>query len=223
MILMGGLWIPIIFAVVDLIAVLGKKIRLQYVTKPAVMLSLLIWMLSHPGLFVGKSWFILGLLFGLIGDILLLLPGRFFLFGLGSFLVGHLSYILYFQPWQSELSVWFILFIIAVILTAIIYLRKICPYLLTKRGARRLHVLVIIYCFFLSLMLISAFATISQPEWSIPAILPTCFGAILFFVSDCLLGFDRFVKSFWGARFFVRTTYYMGQILLASAVIIRIN
>jgi len=183
------------------------------------MVSLIIWLILQPdnGWLIGW-YFIVGQVFCLLGDILLTFPRRFFLFGLSSFLVGHLVYIFCFQLWNVELTSWFILLVLAVFSFGFVYIGRIVPYLKINRGTRRLTALVVIYSIILSLMLLSAISTLIQPHWPHSSSVLISVGAILFFASDCLLAYDRFVESYRFARFLVRSTYYMAQILMSVGI-----
>ena len=105
-----------------------------YLTKPTMMLLLIAWMWFYTDVpllmsFVNASavlWFILGLVFCLGGDVLLMLPERFFLPGLISFLVGHIFYIIGFGmpvlPEGSETAA-LIIAVILLFLSGWVYVR----------------------------------------------------------------------------------------------------
>ena len=40
-----------------------------------------------------RAWFVAALVLSLVGDVFLMLPQDLFVFGLGSFLLGHIAYI----------------------------------------------------------------------------------------------------------------------------------
>lgn len=68
---------------------------LHYVSKPLLMPLLLLWYSQTPGNWKSpRLFFSLGFIAGWLGDIFLMdQSGRFFLAGLGSFLMGHALYI----------------------------------------------------------------------------------------------------------------------------------
>ena len=70
----------------------GWKVRL-YIAKPATLIFLILWTLQISGWQGHMLWFGLGLCFSLLGDIALLLSPRFFMVGLGSFLLAHIAYL----------------------------------------------------------------------------------------------------------------------------------
>ncbi len=71
----------------------------HYLSKPMIVLSLLVFYLIHARIREGLLRYVipLALFFSLLGDIFLMFSGeRFFLLGLSSFLLAHLCYILAF-------------------------------------------------------------------------------------------------------------------------------
>ena len=90
------LWFALflVAAVADWIAVhLGNK-TLEYVAKPATLVALIgaaaALDVDDPAV---KAWFLAALVLCLIGDVFLMLPQDLFVFGLASFLLGHIAYI----------------------------------------------------------------------------------------------------------------------------------
>src|SRR4051812_29735006 len=97
----AGLFVPLVVAVVDWVAVARGWKKLEYAAKPGVMLALLAWLgLSAFFNSAGAApliWFAAGLLLSLVGDVLLMLPPRFFIGGLAAFLLAHAAYIVGFS------------------------------------------------------------------------------------------------------------------------------
>ena len=78
---------------------------------------------------------------------------------------------------------------------------------------------ILFYQLAISLMVLSATSTIWRAGWSlIPAIL-TSIGAISFFASDLVLGWNRFVNPISNARLKLTILYHVGQIALIIGVI----
>src|SRR5687767_7021085 len=94
---LGGtmyLWLALVFAALEAIAVSKNLQRLEYIAKPAVMVSLFLWLYTTTGLQGNTFWFGLGVLLSLAGDVLLMISlDRLFVPGLVAFLLAHLSYI----------------------------------------------------------------------------------------------------------------------------------
>jgi alkenylglycerophosphocholine hydrolase len=109
----------------DWLAVGFNWIKIERVTKPLAMILVILWTIAAAGWSMQSMLVLLLLaqLFGLAGDILLMLPSRWFLIGLGAFLVGHLLYISL-LVWNiyldvqvngySEQSLWAVLLILVI-------------------------------------------------------------------------------------------------------------
>jgi hypothetical protein len=70
----------------------------------------------------------------------------------------------------------------------------------------------------LGLVLFSAWATLFRPEWTSLRQGLVIVGASLFFCSDAMLAWDRFVMpSFW-LHLLVIVTYHLGQMALAASI-----
>ena len=71
----------------------GWKV-VEYIAKPAVMVCLIAWLGMNGGWSGPLLWFTAGLVFSLAGDIFLMLPKERFIAGLISFLLAHIAYII---------------------------------------------------------------------------------------------------------------------------------
>lgn len=211
-------WIMVVFAVVDWLASWKNWKRVRWVTKPGTLILLIAWFVQVGGLSGMLVWFGLGLVFSLLGDVLLQLPERFFIPGVGAFFMAHLFYIIGF--WQQPVQLTWVAALM-ILLVGMDY------WLLTGRiraGLRERHeesmtVPVMAYAAILSLMWLSALTTLMRPGWQLsPAILVSV-GAGLFFLSDSVLAYNRFVRSFATANLVVMVTYHLGQILIALGVL----
>ena len=152
-----------------------------------------------------------GLILGAIGDVALLSSSkRGFLAGLGSFLAGHLAYVIAFAT-LVPLAAWVNPLAIAPIIAAAIALAWLWPHL----GSMRVP--VIAYVAIISLMVVGAIAV--WQRHGLPTSNAVLIGALLFFASDLAVARDKFVapgviNKLWGLP-----AYYGGQLLLAWAVI----
>ena len=184
---------------------------LQYLTKPALASSLIIFMLldGRP-----KKWknddllFISGLVFCLIGDSLLMLDG-FFIPGLIAFLIAQCIFALAFfltnkgkegyiqrNPW---LIIPFALFGIGMVAT----LEPYAPDFLLP---------IIAYSFVLLTMAMSAlnrFRVVINGSFEFVAI-----GALCFVISDCILALNRFANEIPFADISIMLTYGLAIFLL---------
>ncbi|RMD64170.1 hypothetical protein D6833_04735 [Candidatus Parcubacteria bacterium] len=75
------------------------------------------------------------------------------------------------------------------------------------------------YALGLGLMLLAAASTLWRPDWPRWGAAGATVGAALFFASDALLAWNRFVHPVARARLKVRILYHLGQWLLAWAAV----
>jgi uncharacterized membrane protein YhhN len=185
-------------AAVDWRAVATGRKDLEYIAKPAALALLVIYasMADAP-----SPLLITALAFSLLGDVYLMLPGNFFAAGLGAFLVAHLAYIGSFEAGLGSRLLW----LVVILVLASPFAARILP---SVEGGR-LRAAVALYMTAIALMVASAFA----------ARLPlAALGALLFFASDTMIAWDRFVRPFAGARTAIIVTYHLGQVGLVYAL-----
>lgn len=213
----------VVLAIIDWIAADKKWKLVEYFAKPATMLAILWWVWQTTGLSGSMIWFSLGAIFCLAGDIFLMIPRNLFIFGLLAFLMGHIFYILGLNSVPPLINIvglallvvlekW--LAIISIILLAA-YLIWYYPKLaggLVEKGNNRLKVPVLIYALVISLMVYSALMTWYREDWPSNAAIAVSLGAVLFFASDSMLAWDRFLRPLSHARLRVMLTYHLGQI-----------
>jgi uncharacterized membrane protein YhhN len=78
---------------------------------------------------------------------------------------------------------------------------------------------VIVYSLLISLVLYAAMSTIFDPEWKTSAAFFVSLGAFLFYISDLILAWNKFVAPVKNAGLLNILTYYLGQIGLIAGVI----
>ncbi len=228
--LIGGV---IVFAgfLLDWLAVgLGWK-RIRPYTKVAALVLLISGVLEMMGFAPGfPAWLlILALLFGLAGDILLLFPDRFFTWGLGAFLLGHLTYLALFG-WlirsgnlsglvpRTPVWAWWCLFL-ALLLGILVFhwviIRKMRPPGPSKwmRAALYLYAICLTAVMVVSYLAAISFWDKGVSLWSLPL------GGTLFFISDFILAYDRFVRPLHSAQLWIRISYHLAQFFLALGFI----
>ena len=81
--------IALVIAAINWLAVAKKWVKIKYITKPAVPMALICWLILNGGIQGQLIYFVIGLIFSLIGDIFLMLPNKKFIAGLVSFLFAH--------------------------------------------------------------------------------------------------------------------------------------
>lgn len=185
-------------AAVDWWAVTSEQQNVEYIAKPAALAILVIYASAAAQ---SPPLLVTALAFSLLGDVYLMLPGNFFLPGLGAFLIGHLAYIGCFEASLLSRLLW---------LVPVLGLASpLAVRILGAVGDRALRAAVALYMVAIGLMVASAFAA------GLPL---AAAGAVLFFASDAMIAWDRFVGRFEGARTAIIVTYHLGQLGLAYAL-----
>lgn len=215
----------LILAVCDWLAVWRKWQPLLYVAKPATLLALIGWFWQvGQGHIQGESvlvWFGLALLFSWLGDVALLFPKRFFMAGLGAFLLAHLCYIIAFNQSLPVLQIGSLVLLAGVGILFYLIRRRIMRSLAKRSSPAFLKTAVSIYSVVLSLMLLSALLTLLRPDWPLAVAGLVSLGAGLFFCSDSLLAIDRFDSPLPNGQLFVHITYHLGQFALIGGALLR--
>ena len=210
--------LAIIFAGLESLALWKGWRRLEFVAKPAVMLCLFIWLVSTAGLQGAPFWFGIGILFSLAGDIALLFIERFFIVGLVAFLLGHIAYLIGFNtPLPQTSSTWSFILAIVIGLGSVRVLRRIVASIRARRQ-NRLVVPVLVYGTVITLMLLAAMLTLFRPDWNPTAALLVSFGAAMFYLSDIVLAWHRFVSPIKNGRMLNIGMYHLAQIMIVVGV-----
>jgi len=214
-------------AVADWVAVAKGWKKIEYIAKPITMV-LLFGYLALAGGFGATPLicFGLGIFFSLAGDIFLMVSyarssNRWFLPGLAAFLLAHVAYIIGLNTPLGEPSpLWAIGIGIILAMTAARVLRRILAGV-REKGLRRLVVPVVAYGMVITLMLLSAILTIYRVDWKTSASGLVSLGAILFYFSDILLAWNKFVKPIRNGRVMNMAAYHLGQIALIAGVVLQ--
>lgn len=211
--------LALLFAILEALAVSKDVRQLEYIAKPAVMVFLFLWLYSTTGLQGSAFWFGLGILFSLVGDVLLMLSSdRFFLLGLIAFLLTHTFYIIGLRDSLTFSNIWSLLLLAVIAISVSSLLRRIVSAMRSK-GKEKLVLPVAIYGTVISIMLYATIATIYEPAWNTGAALFVSLGAFLFVASDAILAWNKFVSPVKNGRFRNIALYHLGQIGLIAGVI----
>jgi len=169
-------------------------------SKPLPIFALLGWMRGYSGPY--RRWITFGLLFSLLGDVLLAWPADLFVFGLGAFLLAHLAYLRAYLSDCRRLAALALLLSISVggVLLAV----------LAQHGLGDLLIPVTVYALAISAMLWRALARLTSDVPRRSAWLAAG-GALLFVFSDSLIGVNRFVLPFGAAPYLIILSYWLGQ------------
>jgi uncharacterized membrane protein YhhN len=204
---------------------LGAAVRrvrpVVWLLKPGTM-ALIIWLAqtglaAHPA--PGYAYAVVGgLAVSVVGDVCLMLPRERFIGGLAAFLTAHLLYIggLWFglrvRPVPADLATG-----AALAVVALLVFRRLAGGL-RERGQNKLLVPVGVYALAITIMVWRGVALLYQPgvmpvvRW-LPAL-----GALLFYVSDMALAWDKFVRPLPLRDVIVMATYFAAQFCFAASV-----
>lgn len=199
-------------AVGDWFAVQRRLRHLEYVAKPLT-LVLLIAATGFADLGAAKPWVLAALVLGLLGDIALLTaregePDPPFLIGLGSFLLGHLAYLVAFTRHGLH-GLQLIAGALVVAGTAALVLPRVLRGTVAG-GGRALTALVGVYAAVLGAMTVLGVGT---------AAIPTAIGVLLFLLSDTTLAWGRFVQPLRRGPVIVIVTYHLAQLLVVVGLL----
>jgi len=178
------------------------------VVKPAVMVGLIAVALTlRPASEAERAFFVAALALGLLSDIFLMLPRDMFLAGLVAALVEHVAYIAGFRTRQLDVGLLAVAALIALVSVAV-FLPPI--YRALRAGHPGLVWPVFAYVAVFVVMVAGAGGTGS---------LVAVAGALLFFYSDAILAWNRFVKPLPMGRIVNIVPYHVGEALLVLSLL----
>ncbi len=155
-----------------------------------------------------RAWFVAALVLSLAGDVLLMVPKDLFVFGLTAFLLGHLAYIIGLHVDGVDgtrflIGIAVVMVVLAVLGSAILRGVRAGPH-------RQLAGPVVAYMFVISAMVASAIGVGHGAAIG---------GAILFYVSDALIAWNRFVAETRQAGVAIMVTYHLAQAGLVLSLV----
>ena len=195
-------------AVADWFAVATSRRRLEYLAKPVVMVGLVaVAATLEPVSQVERLFFVAALALGLLSDVFLMLPRDMFLAGLVAAFVEHVAYIAGFRARDLHVGL-----LAAALAVALVSVAVVMPavYRALRKDQPSLVVPVIAYVAVFVVMVATAGGTGSYVALG---------GALLFFYSDALLAWNRFVTAVGWGRFVNIIAYHSGQALLVLSLV----
>jgi uncharacterized membrane protein YhhN len=191
------------------IAVHRENKSLEYLCKPLTMLILIGGALAlDADDSTMQTWFVIALVLCVIGDVFLMLPQDLFVFGLASFLLGHIAYVIGMISGGIDVApmgVGIVLVAIAIGVIGMTIMRAV------RQGeAPELFGPVVAYMVVISTMVAVAFGT-GHPAAII--------GAALFYASDSLIAWNRFVRPIRNNQLAIMVTYHLAQFGLVLSLV----
>lgn len=215
----------ILFIVIAIVHVIGelleedKAVKVRTFTKPPLLLCILLYYV-FGSIEAGNPINLLiaiGLFLGFVGDVSLLKPKvpALFLIGLGSFLIGHVLYIIAFiQALDGFAGVPAWVYSILIVFAGLFIV--INRYL--GDSTKDMKIPVILYMVIILTMSFCGFALMfSSITGDIKAPTYAFIGSVFFIISDFLLANQLFKKSFKRDQALIMITYLLAQFLIAQA------
>ena len=214
----------------DWFAVAKSNKKLEKFVKPLTMVMLIAWALVSAAEFGFLNnhmliWGVVGLSFCLIGDIFLFLPPeQWFLKGLVAFLLGHIGYIISFgvTNFSTDRFIPGAVLAIIIIIVGIFVVRRLLSGV-KQAGKERMSGPIVVYSVVISYMLFSAGFKFLTPSWAFSESLLLAGGALLFYISDILNAYERFVSKFRNDRLIIMMTYHFGQFGIVTGVVMHLS
>ncbi len=202
--------VTLVVAVADWWAASTERTRVEYVLKPLTMVVLFAAaaVLPDPVSDTARWCILLALVWSLVGDVCLMLGEKLFLSGLVAFLLAHVAYTAAMVAIGTGGPLVMVGTVIVLIAAALVGSKVL-------RGAQavdqRMAAPIVAYLVVISFMVVVAIGT-GNP-WAAA-------GALLFYVSDGLIGWNRFVRPVPHRDLLVMSTYHLGQIGLVLSLTI---
>jgi uncharacterized membrane protein YhhN len=224
-----GLVLYLVVASLDWVAVRRGWKRVELAAKPAAMLVLFGTLAFTAGFTqLPLLLFGIGLLLCLAGDVfinvsLVRISNRWFLAGLGAFLLAHVAYIASLNIPLAGFSIpWGMVMAVVLALAARRTLGAILGGI-RKKGLQRMVLPVTVYGVVITLMVLSAMLTMNREAWGAAPSALVSLGAVLFYFSDILLAWNRYVQPVRNGRFYNMILYHLGQGALLGGMLIQFS
>jgi uncharacterized membrane protein YhhN len=206
----------VIVSIVYLAFIVFGKEDIAWYLKP-LLLPCLLLAVNESSEFATKKLLLSALVFSWIGDVVLLFADKgelYFIFGLVSFLIAHILFIVLFIKQEAYKTPNKALFGLGVVFVAG-YLFVMLTVLFPTLGDLKIPVSV--YAFTISLMLVMAIR--GGLTWRNPMNLLILNGAISFVVSDSILAMNKFYTELPNASLLIMSTYLIAQYLITFGVL----
>ncbi len=182
---------------------------LETITKPLTTVLLVALAITVKSSHPGARWMVVaGLVFCLIGDVLLMSVVDNFVGGLGAFLVGHLLFgVAVFRRPHGHIA---LAGLALIPLAAVI--GSFGPAILKGARQRAAALGFAVTAYLVVIASMAVVVTLTGSPWAIV-------GASFFVTSDTLLGYDLFAKPFASARVAIMVTYHLALVGLTLGLV----
>lgn len=207
----------LLLALLHLYAVYANLPNLRFFTKPLICLSLIFILYKETGLKKNIEKLVaVGLFFGCLGDIFLMLNENMFVAGLASFLIGHILYVIAFSKQTSAkaLSKHKSYILIAGILASFCYYL----YSILQPSLGPLKTPVILYIIVIAAM--AFFAYTRRYQTNTLSFIISLVGALLFIFSDSILAINKFVAYLANSGLYIMSSYILAQYFITLGIIL---
>jgi uncharacterized membrane protein YhhN len=214
-----GLYLFLLATLADISFIINEENDYRFFSKPLILIGLILYFfqITKPiaSTLLTKS-ILAALIFSWIGDVLLMWS-ELFVFGLGSFLMAHVCYIIGFKVAQKNPEkIESVNFLKLFAFNLPIYLIAAFLYYLVHTNLGSLKIPVIVYILVIVSMLSTArerFGKVSSSSfWQVFV------GGSLFFISDGIIAISRFYQNFPESGILIMGTYAVGQLLIVMGI-----
>jgi uncharacterized membrane protein YhhN len=214
-----GLYLFLLATLADISFIINEENDYRFFSKPLILIGLILYFfqITKPiaSTLLTKS-ILAALIFSWIGDVLLMWS-ELFVFGLGSFLMAHVCYIIGFKVAQkTPEKIESVNFLKLFAFNLPIYLIAAFLYYLVHTNLGSLKIPVIVYILVIVSMLSTArerFGKVSSSSfWQVFV------GGSLFFISDGIIAISRFYQNFPESGILIMGTYAVGQLLIVMGI-----
>ena len=208
-----SLLVFVLAMVVQLLAQVYDWSTISMASKPVLMPSLIAYFFFSVSVKDKMAYYVvLGLFCSWLGDVFLMfqnINSLYFILGLLSFLTAHILYTIIFRKTNKDFkprpfthATGFLMVIYGVLLLFLLW-----------PGLGALKIPVILYTAIILAMAVSAL--FRKADGSSLVLI----GAFLFVASDSLLALNKFSDPFFGASFWIMSTYILAQFLITTGMI----
>ncbi len=191
----------ILFVLIALVFTIAHAFENSLISTISKTIPLIILIFLVPRKSIYNKLIILGFVFSLAGDVLLMETVDKFIYGLVAFLIAHVFYILAFLKKDNK----------AELLSSIpFYIYGVVFFWFLRTSLGEMAIPVAVYMLIITTMLWRSFVQRNvgtAEKWAL-------WGAVLFTLSDSMIAISKFYEPFYLASTFIMLTYWGGQFLI---------